>query len=103
MNSFTKKLSKDTLTYSFSEFLGKFIGLLMVPVYTFYLSPHDYGVLSLLLQFNYIVAIFVGLGLEQSIMKFYHDAKGHLELSRTMSTIILSMTMLSSIVLLVLG
>ena len=75
----------------------------MVPVYTFYLSPHDYGVLSLLLQFNYIVAIFVGLGLEQSIMKFYHDAKGHLELSRTMSTIILSMTMLSSIVLLVLG
>lgn len=46
-------------------------GLLLVPIYTRYLTPEDYGVLNLVGAFARVVAAIVGLGISTSVLRFY--------------------------------
>lgn len=48
MISHLKKIFRHTAIFSFSSILSKGIGLLLLPLYTRYLSPADYGILELL-------------------------------------------------------
>lgn len=43
-----KKLSTDTLVYGVGNIASRFINLLLLPFYTRYLTPEDYGVLAIL-------------------------------------------------------
>ena len=99
MKHLLKSLSKDTLTYSLAEFLGKFVGLLMIPIYTFYLTPHDYGVLSLLLQINYLVTIFLDMGVEQTVVHFYYESRSKQEADRFLTTFLLTIMFISLVVI----
>lgn len=40
------KIFSNTVLYSFSSFFQKGIGFLLLPLYTYYLSPEDYGILN---------------------------------------------------------
>ncbi|MFI5212165.1 MAG: lipopolysaccharide biosynthesis protein [Ignavibacteria bacterium] len=43
-----KKLVKESLIYGLSGYISKFIGVFLLPLYTFALKPADYGILDLL-------------------------------------------------------
>jgi len=68
-----KTLSKHFLIYGVGIYLTKLIGFFMIPIYTTYLTPADYGVLELLDLTMYVVTMFVGLGITNSIVRFYSD------------------------------
>lgn len=50
----------------------RFSGFLLIPLYWRYLDPADYGILALAEMVKTFVAVFLGLGLSQSITGFYH-------------------------------
>ena len=71
MLSELKKLSKHTLIYGTGILLGKAIGFFLIPLYTHYLTPRDYGILELLDLTGYIMGEFFGMGLSESILRYY--------------------------------
>lgn len=66
-------LAKHSAIYGLSNILGKAIGFLLIPLYTHYISPDDYGVLELLDLTITMIGMFVGMGLASAVAKFYFD------------------------------
>ncbi|TXI83895.1 MAG: hypothetical protein E6Q37_09450 [Crocinitomicaceae bacterium] len=66
---------KEGSIYSISTFATKGISLLLIPFYTAYFSPADYGVLDLLVVFSGIVNAFVSLQIGQATARYLADGK----------------------------
>jgi O-antigen/teichoic acid export membrane protein len=54
--------------------LGRLIGFLLLPVYTRYLSPADYGVIELVNLSLDLISIFAGTRLIGGMFRYYHKA-----------------------------
>jgi len=70
---FTKKykgLLNQSALYGLSIFLMKGISLLMLPIYTRYLEPADYGRLEVLVVFSNVASILLGFGLVEALYRF---------------------------------
>jgi O-antigen/teichoic acid export membrane protein len=65
-------LIKHALIYGGANFLQKGIGFIMIPVYTYYLTPADYGILELLDLSIMIITMITGMRLGSSIIRYYH-------------------------------
>ena len=73
MFSDIKSIFKHSSIYGFSTILQKGIGFFMIPVYTGFLSPSDYGILELMELTINIISMLIGLRLGSGIIRFYHD------------------------------
>lgn len=70
LNNRYKSLISQSALYGLSIFLMKGISLIMLPVYTSYLSPTDYGRLEVLVVFANIASIILGFGLVEALYRF---------------------------------
>ena len=70
-----KSLFSDSIYYGAGIFLMKGISLIMLPVYTYYLTPNDYGRLEVLVVFTNVISIFLGFGLVEALYRFVGLAK----------------------------
>jgi O-antigen/teichoic acid export membrane protein len=68
-----KSLLKDSVAYGISSLLSRFIGFLLMPLYTRILTPEDYGVLNIINITITLVTLFAVLGLDSSAHVFYWD------------------------------
>lgn len=66
-----KKISKNTLIYAFGIIIGKAIGFLLIPLYTHYLTPEDYGTLELLELTSWFIGCFVTMGIHNAVLRYY--------------------------------
>ena len=73
-NSF-KDLIKHSAIYGFGQVLSKMASFLLLPIYTRYLTPADYGVIALLDFVSTILAIMIGAGMAQAVTRYHFDAK----------------------------
>jgi O-antigen/teichoic acid export membrane protein len=73
------KLIKNTMVYGAGDVVSKAIGFFMIPVYTRFLTPSDYGVISLLMLFTTFVSIIASLGMSQAIMRIYYEGENDRE------------------------
>jgi O-antigen/teichoic acid export membrane protein len=66
------RLAKNTLTYGVGQALNRFISFLLLPVFTSYLTPADYGIISILGLLGLVaVPVFtLGLGVATGICYF---------------------------------
>ncbi len=76
MLSLIKKTFYLSSTYAFGDILMKGIGLLLLPLYTAYLTPNDYGILSIATVVSAITAIILTLGLNGSALRYYYKLEG---------------------------
>ena len=76
LNSRYKNLLNQSALYGLSIFLMKGISLVMLPIYTSYLMPSDYGRLEVLVVFSNIVSIVLGFGLVEALYRFVGLAEG---------------------------
>lgn len=65
--------------YLVSSILTKGIGIVLLPVYTHYLEPEAFGILSTLNSVAGILPMFVSLALDSAFSRLYHDYKTSLE------------------------
>jgi len=70
LNSRYKNLLNQSALYGLSIFLMKGIALIMLPIYTNYLSPSDYGRLEVLVVFSNVASIVLGFGLVEALYRF---------------------------------
>lgn len=68
-----KKLGKHTMIYGAGVILSKLASFIMLPIYTHFLTPADYGVLELLSTTIDVIGTIAGIGIANSVAKFYAD------------------------------
>ncbi len=73
------KLIKDTFNYGMGQVLPKIIGFLLIPLYTAYLSPSDFGVFDLAMTFSAFLLVVMRLSVPGAITRFYYDYRGEQE------------------------
>lgn len=74
-----RKVMENSFLYTFSALLVKAIGFLLLPFYTYYLSPEEYGTINLITSFIAILSIVSSLGLIASIIRYYSIYKNNKE------------------------
>jgi O-antigen/teichoic acid export membrane protein len=67
-------IGRHAILYAIGNILGKAIAFLMLPIYTRYLTPADYGVAALIEMTLDVIAIIAGAQVAQGIFRFYHKA-----------------------------
>ena len=68
-------LLKDSAIYGAGRMLQKFLSALLLPLYTYFLSPADYGVLGMVLVTTALIDVVVTLGFDVAFSRFYFDDK----------------------------
>lgn len=88
--------------YIFSSFFAKGLGILLLPVYTRYLSPADFGILSVLNSIGQFLPILISLQIDAAFARFFHEDKiDHLLLRRLFSTTYWFVVVYGSVVVIV--
>lgn len=70
-----KKLFVNSALYTISGVFSKCVSFLLLPIYTIFLSPEDYGIKDLILGFNSMVTYLMLLSLDSALMRFHVDCK----------------------------
>lgn len=91
------KLGKHTVIYGLGILASKATGFIMLPVYTRYLSPSDYGVLELLGTTLEIIAMISAVGLTATVFKFYSEYDAPRDKDEVISTVVIMMVGLAAV------
>ena len=65
-----KELTKDTAIYGISTIVGRFLGFLLVPFYTNFISPHEYGIFAYIYAYIAFLNIIYIYGLDAAFLKY---------------------------------
>jgi O-antigen/teichoic acid export membrane protein len=65
---------RHTAVYGLGNALAKFIGFLMIPFYTHYLNPVDYGILEILDLSMSLLGMFLAMGMTAAMLRCYAAA-----------------------------
>lgn len=82
-----KDFSKDTVVYGLGKGIKKFIGVLLLPVYTRALSPAEFGVLDTMGTFLFFITTFFNFGLDTASSFFYFKTKHKVERGKILFTV----------------
>jgi O-antigen/teichoic acid export membrane protein len=91
-----RKLLKNSFIYILGDVLNKSIPFFMLPVLTRYLTPEDYGMISVFTAFVAILAVFTGLSVHGAVnVNFFRISKDELREYIGNVIVILNVTTLS--------
>lgn len=91
-----KRLAKNSMGFGIGTILTQAIGFFLLPIYTRYLTPSDYGILSIATVVSSILAIILIFGQHGAISRFYYDYhRDSTKLRDYLSTICLSVGLIS--------
>ena len=80
------RLLKDSLIYSLSGFTGSFISIFLIPIYTRIFSPDQYGIIDLITTANSFITLFLIMGLDSGVARYYIDSESDEDKKLTAST-----------------
>ena len=69
------RVLENSFLYTFSSLLTKAIGFLLLPIYTLFLTPEDYGITNLVNSFTSVATYIVAFSLYVAVIRFYVDYK----------------------------
>ncbi len=70
-----KKLAQHSAVYGVADVVPYLINFLLLPVFTTYLSPANYGALGILLLFGVLTKILFRSGLDSGFFRIYYEQK----------------------------
>lgn len=68
---------RDSAWYSLKPVFAKLFNFILIPVYTAYLTPEEYGILQYIIAFGMLFRAVVNLGLDSSFWKFKGESSGY--------------------------
>lgn len=86
-----KRVGRHTLIYAAGIMLSRALSVIMLPIYTRYLSPADYGVMELIGMTLEVISIFAGAQIALGIFRYYHKAESDQERNAVVSTALLGL------------
>jgi O-antigen/teichoic acid export membrane protein len=90
-----KDFVKSIFIYGLAGSIGKFIGLLLMPVYVRIFSPQEYGIIDLIQTAVTIISLLGILLLESSIQRYYYELKDEVIRKQFISTTFWTINVLS--------
>lgn len=81
-----RRLSKHSAIYGIGGLVSRVIAVILLPLYTHYLTPGDYGNIETLLALTTIMGLLLRAGITSAFFRFYFDAEdeaGRLQVLRT--------------------
>lgn len=69
-----KVFFKNSIIYTLGIILTRGIGIFMIPIYTRYFSPAEYGIIDLFAIITSIISLTIALEIHQAVVRFYQDA-----------------------------
>lgn len=93
-------LLSDSAVYGFSSLIGQVVGFLLLPLYTRFLSPADYGVLAMLAIVTMLFGPVANLGMTSAIFRRFHREKHELRRQTVSVTGLVSVALASAALLL---
>jgi O-antigen/teichoic acid export membrane protein len=72
MSGYLRRLATTGAAYTAASILSKVIAVALLPLYTRYLTPEDYGAAEVLFAAVVLASIVVRLGLIEAILRFYY-------------------------------
>ena len=92
MLSYIKHLTKHSFNYSLAEILTKGAGFFLIPIYTRFLTPDDFGIITIIRAISNVVIVIYLMGQIASLQKFYFEYKNDpKKLKDYLGTIIISL------------
>ncbi|MBU4277667.1 MAG: oligosaccharide flippase family protein [Proteobacteria bacterium] len=74
--SLLKGLISNSIVYSLPPIISSVGNLILLPIWTAYLSPTDYGILTMLAVAGNIMTLLVWLNINSGVLRFYHQYQG---------------------------
>jgi O-antigen/teichoic acid export membrane protein len=68
------ELARHSAVYGLGSLVSRFIAVLLLPIYTRYLSPADYGLIETLIALSAILTVLLAAGVKSAFFRFYFDA-----------------------------
>ncbi|MGA1794825.1 MAG: lipopolysaccharide biosynthesis protein [bacterium] len=90
-------LVKNTSLYTVGNILPQVAGFLLLPVYTRYLTPKDYGIVSSMQVLMAITAVIFTLAMERSLYRLYWDCKTEQEKQEYLGTVAVALILIALI------
>lgn len=102
-----KRIFKDTVVYGMGSLLPKVAGIVLVPIYTRYLAPAEYGVISLAMMITTLVSSIMLLGQQGSLTRYLrmleregqHEDAGRMLFSAVIFTLVAASAILGVLLL----
>lgn len=89
-----KKLAEQTVVYGLSSVIGRLLNYLLVPLYTRFFAPEDYGVVTELYAYVAFLVILLTYGLETAFFRF---SKAEKNTAKAYSTALVSLIVTSCV------
>src|SRR5699024_1906217 len=84
------RVLENSFLYTFSKLLVKATGFFLLPLYTLFLTPEDYGITNLANSFLQVGMYIIAFSLNSGIVRFYIDYKDRRDkLKRYLGTVLL--------------
>jgi O-antigen/teichoic acid export membrane protein len=92
-------LGRNFAIYGLGDVATNIVSFLLLPLYTRFLTPEDYGAISLLLTVEVVAKIVFRCGLDASFMRLFYDCESDADRQRLASTIFWFLTALNGVIL----
>jgi hypothetical protein len=66
-------IAGGTLNYGLGSTLPLLIGFLLLPVYTAFLTPEDYGIVEMVAVIGALLTVFMRLGVPGAVTRYYYE------------------------------
>ncbi len=70
-----KELLRHSAIYGLGSIVARVIAVLLLPLYTRYLSPRDYGLIETLVALSAVLTALVAQGMKSAFFRFYFDSE----------------------------
>ena len=70
-----KRLGKHSVIYGLGGLIQRIVAVLLLPLYTRYLNPSDYGAIEALVALSAVIFALLRAGIQSSFFRFYFDAE----------------------------
>jgi len=94
-----KKLFQTSFIYGLGSIGGSIVGFFLLPIYTRFLHPADYGILAILTTTSSIITIFLIFGMDNSFGRFYFDSQTEEYKKQVLSTTAIFLICLAGVVI----
>lgn len=98
-----KKILENSILYTLSSLLVKALGFLMLPLYTYFLTPEDYGVVNLANSFIQVMIFLISFSMYSAAVRFYADYKEDKEKLKNFYSSMINTILITGAVFTVLG
>ena len=82
----SKLMAKHSIVYGAGNMLTKVIGFLMIPIYTRYLVPAEYGTLELVGMTTEIIGMLLSMRISRAMYRFYFEYDSQKDKNEVIST-----------------